>query len=456
MTQSEENQDPKHRRPARNEEELHPSARAASNPGHETPDEGDELDALDDLAALDGSDAADGDDEGEEMGEEEGDDALGTTLRDDMHIESADELDEIDDLSDLHGLDELGDLDEYVDEVTAARGRFTVAQLLQRLRTDAESLDLRDLFVFSDLSRGEMALVEAELALVPVAHRRRLLRELTLAVDDFLELDLSRLLRVAMRDADATVRRLAIEGLWEETDPELLGPLVSLLAGDDDHGVRAAAAAALGAFVLAGELEEMDSALTMRAEQALLNVLQTPGEPVQVQGRALESLAFSSEAGLRQLIEDAYYAPEEELRLSALRAMGRSADTRWRRMARAELSSPDASMRAEAARACGELEARAATQEIIDLLEDSSADVRLAAIDALGHLGGKEARDALRLMANEGEEAEAAAAEVALEEMGFFAEAGAVPLYDEEADEADDDPDSNADSPWGRAPAPPR
>jgi HEAT repeat protein len=138
------------------------------------------------------------------------------------------------------------------------------------------------------------------------------------------------------------------------------------------------------------------------------------------------------------------------MRLSALRAMGRSADTRWRALARAELSSPDAAMRAEAARACGELEVKAATQEIIDLLEDGSADVRLAAIDALGHLGGKNARDALRLMAAEGDETEAAAAETALEEMLFLSESGGISLLDEEDDddEGGSDPDGDA---WNRS-----
>ncbi|MEZ4718856.1 MAG: hypothetical protein R2851_22585 [Caldilineaceae bacterium] len=32
---------------------------------------------------------------------------------------------------------------------------------------------------------------------------------------------------------------------------------------------------------------------------------------------ALESLAYSGEIAMRQLIEDAYYAPEEEMRISA-------------------------------------------------------------------------------------------------------------------------------------------
>jgi HEAT repeat protein len=135
--------------------------------------------------------------------------------------------------------------------------------------------------------------------------------------------------------------------------------------------------------------------------------------------------------------------------------MGRSADTRWRTMVRQELSSPDAAMRAEAARACGELEVRAATQEIVGLTEDAEQEVRLAAIEALGHLGGKEAREVLRTLAGEGEEAEASAAEIALEEMLFYDDVAAVPLLDDDDDDEegyDDDPDGD-ERPWSRPPS---
>ena len=211
-----------------------------------------------------------------------------------------------------------------------------------------------------------------------------------------------------------------------------------MLNNDPDIGVRAAAASALGPFVLAGELDEIEAAMAMRAEEALLAVVHAKGEHVEVQARALESVAYSGEAGLRQLIEDAYYAPEEEMRLASLRAMGRSADTRWRSMVRAELASPDPAMRVEAALAAGELEIKSAIPQIVAMLDDDELAVRLAAIEALGHLGGKVARTALRTLAAEGEADEAEAADIALEEMLFYAEPGAAPLVDGDEDEADD------------------
>lgn len=343
--------------------------------------------------------------------------------------------------------EELDDFDDEspIDLVAEARARLTVEELMQRLIQRSSAVALRDLFVLSDLSRAEVEHVEMTWPKIDVEGRRRVTSSLVESGQEYFELSLIRLLRIALRDSDAIVRRHAIEGLWEDADPALMGSFIQLLNNDPDTHVRAAAASALGAFVLAGELDELDAALAMRAEESLLNVLSSTETPLEIRCRALESLAYSSEEGLRQLIEDAYYDQSDEMRLSAMRAMGRSADSRWRSMARAELDSPDPTMRAEAARACGELEARAATPALIHMLEDPEEDVRLAAIEALGHLGGKNAREALREVAEAGEEDEAEAAENALEEMLFYDDPNAVPLL--EAEEGDDEEDPGIE-PW--------
>lgn len=353
------------------------------------------------------------------------------------------ELDELDNL-DLE-LDEEVVEGGYDDAVAEARRRLTVAELMHRLIHQADEVSLRDLFVLSDLSRVEMEEVERNWNDVPVVRRRRLVEWLVESASERLELLLGRVLRIALRDEDARVRILAISGLWEEVEPDLLGPLTHILRTDEVESVRAAAASALGAFVLAGELDELDAALAMRAEEALLAAYQSAEESISVQARALESLAYSGEAGLRQMIEDAYYASDEELRIGAVRAMGRSADTRWRAMVRAELSSPDANMRAEAARATGELETSGAVPELISMLQDDiTPNVRIAVIEALGHLGGREARDVLREIAASGEESEMRAAEDALDEMLLMEEESELALL-EEADDADDEDEDDTD-----------
>jgi HEAT repeat protein len=198
----------------------------------------------------------------------------------------------------------------------------------------------------------------------------------------------------------------------------------------------------LGGYVLAGELDELDSALAMRAEEALLAVLNNEQDPLEVRRRALESIAYSGEAGVRQLIEDGYYDSDPTMRVSAVFAMGRSADVRWRGLVRAELQSPYAEMRAEAAIASGELGSKSAAEDVSALLQDVDERVRLAAIVALGRIGGPVAQDALEVMLLSENPLEAEAADAALEEMQFFDQMDAVSLFDEadeeEWEESDD------------------
>ena len=315
---------------------------------------------------------------------------------------------------------------------------WTLEELLDRLAVDPEDVPFAEYFLFSDLTRVQAAYVRRKWPALADATRRKVLAVLTGALDEYVSLDITALLLAVLDDSDSEVRALAVDTL-ADGDPTatLLGPLINLVEHDPSEEVRAAAAGGLGAFVLAGELDEMDSALAMRAEEVLVGLLTDPVEPVAVQCRALESIAYSGETAVRQFIEDAYYSPLEELRVSALVAMGRSADIRWRRLARAELGNPSAVMRAEAAVACGELEAKAALPDLLELLDDEEQMVRLAAIFALGRLGGQRARSALEAIAAGEEVYEAQAAEMALEEMMFYTgvDAAAIPLFDEADDE---------------------
>ena len=324
------------------------------------------------------------------------------------------------------------------------RPDVSVDQLIARLLHDAHTPPLESLYALSDLSLRDAESLRTQWDLIAAERRRAVIEQLVeqAQVDFFLQL--GRLLRLALEDSDAGVRQTAIEGLWDDEAGDLIGSFVHILGNDPEVAVRAAAASALGAYVLAGELDELDAALAMRVEEALLGVLNDETEPLEVQCRALESIAYSGEIGVRQLIEDAYYSPYEEMRISSLYAMGRSADVRWRGLVRAELQNPSSSMRAGAAIACGELEVRAATDDLLSLLDDEEEAVRLAAIFALGRIGGRVAREALQAVAASELEAESVAAEDALEEMLFYDDADGIPLYDE----PEDDEEDNDAEPW--------
>ena len=331
------------------------------------------------------------------------------------------------------------------------RATMTLDAVIHHLREHADLPALTDLAALANVPAAERDQLRSLWPTVPVAMRRAALEALIDAATADIPLDLGDLLRLALDDADAEVRHLGVTGLFDDAVPDYLGRLAQMVRHDVDTGVRAAAAAALGNYVLAGELDELDPALAMRAEESLMAALADANEVLEVQRRALESIAFSGEVGVRQLIEDAYYSAHEDMRLSALTAMGRSADIRWRNLARAELSNPSPAVRAEAAYAVGELEATAALPELLELAEDEDATVRLAAIYALGHLGGREARALLQRISAGNDPVEAAAAEDALEEMAFFAgaEAQTAPLFDDDDALEEDDEDwrftSNAD-----------
>lgn len=318
----------------------------------------------------------------------------------------------------------------------------SIEDLLIQLQEDGAYPQAQELAALSDLSLPDFRRLQEAWPTLADDRRLFVVRSLVEESFDNLHLQLGRFLRLALTDSLPTIRILAIKGLWEDQDADLVGPLVHLLNNDPHETVRAAAAEALGAFVLAGELNELSSALAMRAEDALLAVLHAEMEPLTVQAQALESIAFSGETGIRDLIEDGYYSQYEEMQVAALHAMGRSADIRWRASVQAELGSPTLAMRAAAARACGELEARDALEELISLLADEEKTVRLAAIFALGRLGGRLAGEALNAMTTSDDPDEAKLAAHALEEAVFYENSQEIPLFDEERsiweDEADD------------------
>ena len=234
-----------------------------------------------------------------------------------------------------------------------------------------------------------------------------------------IQLNFHAILRSCMEDAEAEVRRLAVEGLWEDERPTLVHPLLGLLRNDVESDVRAVAATSLGRFVLLGALGEIDRELSREIESALRGAWLRGNETVDVRRRALESLAYSEDEDVQSFIENAYFDEDEAMRQSAVFAMGRTADPHWARYIAAELHSGSAPMRFEAAAAAGELRLNGAVKILVRLLDDPDSTVREAAALALGKIGGKEAQRALRFASESEEDRLAEAAREALEELAF-------------------------------------
>lgn len=282
------------------------------------------------------------------------------------------------------------------------------------------SIDLRGL---SDVPRERMDEVRALWESLSPARRLELLREMVEQAETHVDLNFHAVLRTLLTDVDARVRRLAIEGLWEDEKTNLIAPLVAMLRGDDSLEVRAAAATSLGRYIWLGVVEEIAERHADAAEEALREAWFRPGEVNEVRRRALESLAHTDTEGLNEMIRNAYYDEDELMRQSAVFAMGRTGDNRWSRLVMEETGSADPAMRFEAAQAAGEMGLKAATQLLIRLVDDPDSNVREAAVAALGKIGGTPARRALEFLARSEDEALAQAADDALAELRFSTEA---------------------------------
>ncbi len=309
-----------------------------------------------------------------------------------------------------------------------------LAQLAEEERT-ARSVNLTRL---SDLPRAEVARFGLAWRQLSPARRLELVSLMVEQAEVNIHLNFHAVLRECLNDTDAQIRRLAIDGLWEDEKPTLIGRLVALLTDDPVPEVRAAAATSLGRFVLLGALGEIAEASADEAEGSLRFAWARVHESKEVRRRALESLAYATDSTVSDLIETAYDDEDDLMRQSAVFAMGRSADRRWIRPVLAELRSRDPAMRYEAAVSAGELGLTAAVQRLIQLMGDSDSSVREAAALALGKIGGREAKRALEEALDSEDERLAQAAEDALEELTFNLSGFGPPPEDPDAEPEDD------------------
>lgn len=317
------------------------------------------------------------------------------------------------------------------------RSSQELTHLLNRLADQQEPVSESLLYSLSDLNRQGVLEFQAAWDEISPARRHAIASILVTLAEEHIEVNFDAVFRQCFDDPEAAVRTAAVEGLWENEDVALIGPLARLLEEDEDPGVRSAAAISLGRFVLLGELEEIEAAAAFRAESALWSALHAEDEDIEVLRRAVEAIAYSGEMAVRDVIRDAYYYDDERMRTSALFAMGRSADPYWRDLVLRELESDHPSLRFEATRAVGELELNEAIPYLIALLAEDDAEVREAAIIALGQIGGEEARRALLECLDSEDESIRDAADIALEMLQSHEGMDDIPLinWDSQNDE---------------------
>lgn len=288
----------------------------------------------------------------------------------------------------------------------------------------------RFLYRLSDLSEADLALLEKTWPSVPTWRRKALMEDIEQLGEQDLLLSFEGLCHLALRDQAADVRLPAARILWDYELPSLITVFLDLLEKDPDADVRAVAAGALGRFVYAGELDEISTRSLHEIEDSLIKVMHSNDElPVRL--RALESLGYSSRDEVIPLIEDAFASGDRNWIASALYAMGRSADERWTPQVLKMLGSQHPQLRAEAARAAGELEIHDALPVLLDLIEDTDDNTRMASIWSLSQIGGEGVSEVLEKLYDECEdEDELDLLENAIDNLAFTDGMPLMPLFD--------------------------
>jgi HEAT repeat protein len=313
--------------------------------------------------------------------------------------------------------------------------------VIAALLDESKLFPARYLQRFSDIESVDLKAVLAAWPDVSGQRKQTLLQDLEdLAETDTL-VSLDAFARALLTDPLAEVRLRALRILVESDEPRLIQAYRKLLRSDPDMEVRAAAAANLGHFVLLGELEKIPAEEKQEIEVDLMLALDS-SKSQSVRQRALESLGYSGRAEVPALIEAAYQQKVTDWKVSALCAMGRSSDTCWSKQVLSQLHAPDEEVRIEAVRAAGELELEPARGILLDLLADEEdIEARKELVWALSRIGGQGVRARLEEMLDaETDDEEAEFLEEALDNLTFTEDLAQFGMFDFEAD-ADEEAD---------------
>jgi len=285
------------------------------------------------------------------------------------------------------------------------------------LGNSSKPLSSSKLAKLSNLNPEELGFLKRVWATIEPKRRRQVVSRLVeLAENDF-ELNFDSIFKNCLGDQDAEVRSKAIEGLWENEEPSLINPLINLLGQDSSEKVQAAAATALGKFIMLAEHKKLRSCHVSKVCQALLTAIGDKSKPIEVKRRALEAASPISLPQVERAITEAYQSHNAKLRISSIYAMGKSCNPSWLPILLKELGSADTEIRYEAAGACGELGEEEAAPRLIKLVNDLDIELQLAAIRALGKIGGTEAKNCLEQCLDDSSEAIQQAAEQALHKL---------------------------------------
>lgn len=304
--------------------------------------------------------------------------------------------------------------------------------IISELLDSEKPLSPSSLHFFSDISNKQLVEIKAIWEHISVNRRLQLLKDLEnlLEIDTLVNFD--KLGIFILSDPDDQVRCQAIRLLWENEEPNTCTLFCKILRGDTKEVVRAAAAYALGKFILLGELEEIPNKYFVEAEELLFNTYKQ-SEYELVKQKAFEALGYSERAEMKTIIQQAYAKDDNRWKTSVLIAMGRSADNSWEEHIIQHIHNPIVSIREEAIRAAGELELKATREILLELLEEEERDECWPTIIwALSKIGGEGVQHTfLEMLKHTKDEEEIEILEMALENLAFTSKSDSFDLFGE-------------------------
>jgi HEAT repeat protein len=291
-----------------------------------------------------------------------------------------------------------------------------LSAIIDRIKTDT-ALTSDELAGLSDLPIEDIIKIRMTWEFLPAERKRSIAEHLIELEDIHTTLSFDNLFRFMLSDRDEQVKILAIKGLWENDQPSLLEPLVRLLEKDKSQKVRAEAASALGKYALLAEMGKLREALAVRVTTVLFRAVDDPNENIEVKARALESVSVLSQPKVTDAVNQAYTSDNSRLRLAAIYAMGHNASYMWIPILTATLKSDEPAERYEAVLALGEMEDQGAVEYLRPCTKDEDLEVRLATVETLKKIGGREAKSLLGEMSDDPNANIVEAAKEALSEM---------------------------------------
>ncbi len=277
---------------------------------------------------------------------------------------------------------------------------YTVGELMYELVSGTGPVRPGNLHCLADLSVAELAELRDFWLLIARRRRIQVAADCLHLLRNTRALQFKALFVHLLTDPVASVRELAVEGLGLDVYPDTL-PQVELIASQDvSDTVRRITVQTLGQFLQVGEVRFWEERVVMRIRENLALLIASADQSLALQCSALESLGYSPGPIYGLLLSEAYRSDLEELRVSALVAMGRSHEPQWEDLLLEACEDQSLAVRTAAIQAGGMLELavfRNISLHVIELETDSQ--LRLAAIEALGRLGGPIAQEGLLLAA---------------------------------------------------------